>query len=274
MARAPRKTASLTSSSNLQLERQARRISRQQKQLEKELINEMTPVKLTGATSRSIKKTDLKKIAPLTDNQEAFFESYEDGVEAFVLMGSAGTGKSFIGMALALRDILADEPQYDKLILVRSFVASREIGHLPGTAEEKGQIYELQFQEIVNELMGRKEAYSKLKESGKIEFHPSSFLRGLTFNDCIVIVEEAQNFTWQELTTVMTRIGKNSKIIFCCDIAQNDLVQKKSDVSGLRDFITVTKNMPEFRHIRFTPEDIVRSGIVKSFIVNCEKLGL
>lgn len=276
MARsAPRKTA-LTSSPNPQLERQARRISRQQKQLAKELAMEAAPlqVKLTGAGSRAIRKTDLKRISPMTDTQEIVFEAWDDNVEAMILHGSAGTGKTFLSTYLSLREILADEPQYDRIIFIRSFLSSREIGHLPGSIDEKGEIYELPFQEIVADLTGKKDAYSKLKEMGKIEFHASSFLRGLTFNDSIVIIDESQNMTWAELSTAMTRIGRNSKIIFCCDMAQNDLVQKKNDVSGLRDFIAVTKNMPEFRHIRFTTDDIVRSGIVRSFLVQCEHLGM
>lgn len=275
MARTPRKQSSLTSSTNVQLERQARRISRQQKQLDKELINEMTPVKLIGTTGRAIRKSDIKKINPLTDAQSDFFSNWEDDlVEGIVMYGSAGTGKSFLALYSALNEILSEEPIYDKIILVRSFVPSRESGFLPGTLEEKGEIYELPFQEIVTELTGKKEAYSKLKDQAKIEFHSSSYLRGITFNDSIVIVDEIQNYGWQELSTIMTRIGKNSRVIFCGDLAQNDLIQKKNDVSGIRDFMSVTKNMPEFRHIKFTTEDIVRSGIVKSFLINCERLGL
>lgn len=273
MARAPRKTA-LTTSTNPQLERQARRISRQQKQLSKDLASEALPVKLTGATSRALRRTDLKKVQPMTDAQDKVFDAWEDGIEAMVLYGSAGTGKTYCATYLALKEMLTEEPQYDKIVFVRSLVSSREIGHLPGSIEEKQEIYELPFIEIVTELTGKVEAYSKLKESNKVEFHSSSFLRGLTFNNSIIIVDEAQNFSWGELSTIMTRMGKSSRLIICCDMAQNDLVQKKNDVSGLRDFMLVTKNMPEFRNVRFTPEDIVRSGIVKSFIINCEKLCL
>ena len=260
-----------------QLDRQARRINRQQKHIDRELVNQMGqnyPAVLTGAKGRQISLKDIKRIAPLTDSQSDFFDAYEDGESAIVMMGSAGVGKTFLAVYKALEEILQPEPSYDKVVLVRSLLSGRDIGHLPGSLEEKGEIYELPFKEVVNDIVGKPDAYTKLKESGKIEFHSSSFLRGLTFNNSIIIIDEAQNFTWQELSTAITRFGKNSKIIICCDYAQNDLVQKKSDVSGLRTFIEVTQKMEEFRHIKFTTADIIRSGLVKSFLIQCERMGI
>lgn len=241
------------------------------------MVNDMyqnSSAQLTGAKSRAIKLSDLKKLSPMTDTQEDFFQAYEDGEEAMVLYGSAGVGKTFLAMYHALVDILQPEPKYDKIIIVRSVVSSRDIGFLPGDIELKSAPYELPFQSIVTELTGKKDAYEKLKESGKIEFITTSFLRGLTFNNAIVIFDECQNATWGELSTLITRFGKESKIIFCGDSVQNDLLQKKNDVSGLREFIEVTRSMIEFRHFKFTSADIVRSGLVKSFIIQCEKLGL
>lgn len=269
--------SSLTSSENPRIERQARRVNRQQKQLDRQMIADMGQygtTQLTGAKGRAVKLTDLKKLAPLTDIQHDFFDAYADGEEAMILFGSAGTGKTFLAMYHALTDILQPEPQYEKIIIVRSVVSSRDIGFLPGDIALKSAPYELPFQSIVTELTGKKEAYEKLKESGKIEFITTSFLRGLTFNKAIVIFDECQNATWGELSTLITRFGKDSKIIFCGDSVQNDLLQKKNDVSGLREFIEVTRSMTEFRHFKFSSDDIVRSGLVKSFIIQCEKLGI
>lgn len=263
--------------STTSLERQSKRLSRQQKQLDRELVNQMGqnfPAVLTGAKGRGIRLSDIKRIEPLTDSQTDFFHAYEDGENAIVMMGSAGVGKTFLAVYKALEEILQPEPSYDKVVLVRSLLSGRDVGHLPGSLEEKGEIYELPFKEVVNDILGKQDAYTKLKESGKIEFHSSSFLRGLTFNKSIIIIDEAQNFTWQELSTAITRFGRDSKIIICCDYAQNDLVQKKSDVSGLRTFIEVTQKMEEFVHIKFTTADIIRSGLVKSFLIQCERLGL
>jgi phosphate starvation-inducible protein PhoH and related proteins len=276
MARAPRKTA-LTSSPNPQLERQARRISRQQKQLAKELAMEAAPlqVKLTGAGSRAIKLSNLKRLQPLTDTQEDFFDAYDNPDNmAFVLYGSSGTGKSTIALYLALREVLDDENSKEKLIIIRSAVQTRDQGFLPGALELKMEPFSLPYHGICEFLTGRKDAYEKLVEMGKIEFLSSSMLRGSTFDDAIVVVDENQSMTWHELSTITTRVGKNTKVIFCGDYAQNDLITKKTDVSGFREFLDVTMRMSEFSHFKFTPDDILRSHFVKQFIIQCELLGI
>lgn len=272
MSRAPRKS-SLTNTDNTHFERQARRISKQQKQLDKD-INIATEIKLTGAKGRVLKLTDLINLEPLTDTQADFFDAYEYGSEAFVLYGSAGTGKTFLGLYHALVDALTPESLYKKIIIVRSSVQSRDQGHLPGTVEEKMEQFELPYHSICAELLGRKDAYQKLKDMGKIEFMSSSFLRGATFNDSIIIFDEIQNETFSTISTLITRTGKNSKLILVGDGAQNDLTHSKHDISGFTDFINVTQNMHEFSHFRFTSDDIVRSGLCKSWIIACEKLGL
>jgi phosphate starvation-inducible protein PhoH and related proteins len=271
MSRTPRKS-SLTTSDKPQLERQAKRIAREQKQLERELVG--TTTGLTGARSRAIKVSDVARLDPLTDTQADFFDAYADGEEAFVLYGSAGTGKSFLALYHALLDVLEPESQYKKIIIVRSSVQGRDQGHLPGDAAEKMEQFELPYHSICAELLGRKDAYEKLKGMGKIEFLSTSFLRGTTFNDCIIVADEIQNENFATIGTLVTRVGKNSKLIIMGDGLQDDLVHSKHDVSGFRDFLTVTKSMSEFRHFRFTADDIVRSGLCKSWIVNCEKLGL
>jgi phosphate starvation-inducible protein PhoH len=274
LTRSTRKS-SLTSTDNTSLERRARRISKQQKHLDKEInASHVQPVSLIGARSRAIRFQDILEIEPLTDTQHDFFDSYEDGAQACVMYGSAGTGKTFLAIHHALTDVLVPESPYKKLIIVRSCVASRDMGHLPGTVDEKMEQYELPYHSICSEILGRKDAYEKLKDSGKIEFISSSYLRGMTFNDSIVVFDELQNETFATIGTLITRTGKNTKLILVGDGAQNDLVHSKHDVSGFRDFITVTRNMSEFRHFRFTSDDIVRSGICKNWIIECEKLGL
>jgi predicted ribonuclease YlaK len=274
MSRLPRKPA--LTSSNPQLDRQARRINRQQKQLDRQMLIDMgqESPRLTGATGRAIKLSNLKKLSTLTDTQHDFFDAWEDGEEAMLLYGSAGTGKTFICVYHALQEILQPESQYKKILIIRSSVSSRDIGHLPGTAEEKLEQFELPYHSIFADLLGRSDAYEKLKDIGKVEFLSSSFLRGSTFNDTIIIVDEVQSMNWHEISTILTRVGKNTKLIICGDGKQDDLQYKKNDTSGFKDFLTVTKNMSEFRHFRFTTDDIVRSAFVKSFLIQCEKLGL
>jgi phosphate starvation-inducible protein PhoH len=148
------------------------------------------------------------------------------------------------------------------------------LGFLKGSASEKMEEFEAPYINIFSEMTGKKDAYQTLKEMGKVEFMSSSFIRGVTFDDAIVVVDEFQNFSWQELYSAATRIGRNSKIIFCGDGKQDDLHFKKNDVSGFKEFMEVTRQMNEFRSFRFTTDDIVRSSFVKSWIIACERLGL
>lgn len=260
---------------DLETERQAKRLGRQQKKLEKttgiaQLVSVNDP-----SYQRMIKQSDIKELVPLTDTQERFFESWaQNEADGYVLYGSAGTGKTFIALYHALMEVLAEDTYFHRIIIVRSTVQARDTGFLPGSAEEKLEPYEAVYQDIVSDLTGKKGAYEKLKDIGRIEFVSTSFLRGTTFNNAIVILDEAQNLNFPEVSTVITRIGSNSKIIVCGDSKQDDLHYKKNDVSGFKDFVDVSKRMGEFRNFRFTPDDIVRSGFVKSFLIVCEQLGL
>jgi phosphate starvation-inducible protein PhoH len=214
---------------------------------------------------------DLKNIHPKNYSQERVFESYQDG-NSLVLTGSAGTGKTFLAMYLALQEILSGESQFKKLIIIRSTAPLREIGHLPGTVEEKIAIYELPYKQLCDDIFTRHGQYEKLKESGLIEFISTSFIRGVTFKDCIVIVEEAQNMNYEELSSSITRAGSNCKYFICGDTKQTDLLYRKNDVSGLPEFLEILKMIPSFRGVVFGIEDIVRSGLVREFLVAEERL--
>jgi phosphate starvation-inducible protein PhoH len=219
----------------------------------------------------TIKLDHMITIKALTPNQQSFFDAYNAGYYCMMLYGSAGTGKSFISIYKALEDVLSKDTPYDKLVIVRSAVSSRDIGFLPGDADEKMEMYELPYVQICNDLFNRKDAYQRLKEQGKIEFISSSFLRGLTFNRAIVVADEIQNTTYGEQFTLMTRVGQDSKLMMLGDYRQNDLVKSKYDISGLGKFHNILRHMKEFTDIQFTTDDICRSSMVKNFIISAEK---
>lgn len=215
---------------------------------------------------------DLRTIRPMNETQREFFESYIQGANV-IGNGSAGTGKSFISLYLALTDVLDVEKPQDRIIIVRSAVPSREIGHLPGSIEEKLAVYEEPYKDIVGNLMRRNNAYNDMKEAGKIEFMPTSFVRGLTWDECVVVLDEAQNLTIGEIHSVVTRLGHNSKLIICGDIGQNDLVLRKSDVSGFLELLKIADRMPDdFDVITFGHDDIVRSRFVRAWIIAKESI--
>jgi phosphate starvation-inducible protein PhoH len=212
---------------------------------------------------------DLKSIKPINDPQRQMFQSYFSD-NFIVANGSAGTGKTFCSIYLGLTDLLSKNMPQDKLIVVRSAVPSREIGHLPGTEQEKLEPYEAPYRDIFTELLGRPVAYDKMKKQGKVKFVPTSFVRGLTWDNAVIVVDEVQNMTFYEINSVITRVGANSKLIIIGDQIQTDLYRKKNDSSGMQGFISVAQKMDEFDHIVFTQHDIVRSGFVKSWICALE----
>jgi phosphate starvation-inducible protein PhoH and related proteins len=237
-----------------------KRLSRRQK---RQVENEMEHI--------VNRKFSMKKITPMTLNQEKVTKAYQAG-KNLANIGSAGTGKTYLSMALALEEVLENE-EYTKLIIIRSAVQSREQGFMPGSLNEKMGYYETPYIDIVNDLFGRGDAYQILKQKGMLQFMSTSFVRGLTFDNAIIIVDECQNMTYQELDTVMTRVGESSKIIFCGDMKQDDLriSKHRTDVSGLKDFIRVISKMNAFSVIEFTVDDIVRSGIVKEYLITKER---
>jgi predicted ribonuclease YlaK len=209
----------------------------------------------------------LKTFSPLTENQRIFFESYKRGDYFIALHGVAGTGKTFCALYKALEEVLDKSNPFNKIIVVRSAVQSREIGHLPGDATEKMEIYQQPYHQICETLFGRKDAWDRLEEQGHVEFISTSFIRGMSFDDAIIIVDEMQNLTYEEIDTVMTRVGHRSKIIWCGDYRQTDLNKKKNDVSGILKFFDIAMHMSAFTKIEFTVDDIVRSSLVKDYII-------
>lgn len=216
--------------------------------------------------SLKLKIDDLRTFDPLTDNQKLFFECYDNGNDLMTLHGVAGTGKTFCAIYKALEEVMDKSYPYDKIIVVRSAVQSRDLGHLPGDVDEKMDIYKQPYREICQILFDRKDAWARLEEQGYTEFISTSFLRGCTWNNSIVIVDEMQNLTFEELHTVITRIGENSKIIFCGDYRQTDL-KKSNEKSGIFKFQKISDMMRSHTRIEFTVDDIVRSDIVREWIV-------
>ena len=214
----------------------------------------------------------LRQVKPLTDNQTKTFEAYEEG-KNLVLSGSAGSGKSFLALYLALKDVLTFGSYYKKIIIIRSAVPSRDLGFVPGTLEEKSKIYQEPYMNIVNELVGRGDAWHFLFNKSIIEFQTTSFLRGLTFNDCVIIFDEFQSATFHEIDSVLTRVGENCRFVLCGDHAQNDLNIKK-EKSGFIDAVNILSNISETERIQFTIDDVVRSGFVRSYLQEKERLGL
>ena len=213
---------------------------------------------------------ELKDVKPLTENQARVFEMYSQGKQ-LMLTGMAGTGKSFLALYLAFRDLV--EGRLNSINIIRSTVPSRDMGFLPGTLKEKLAAYEDPYQQIVNELFGRDDAWFILCKKGYLNMMSTSYLRGVTYKNVAMIVDEVQNCTLQELDTVITRVGSGCRVMLCGDIKQNDLLTGKNQ-SGLPLFEKIISQMPEFECVTFGIEDIVRSGLVRSYLMSKYKLGL
>lgn len=214
---------------------------------------------------------ELKKIYPMTENQKKVFDLYDEG-KNLVVYGSAGSGKSFLSLYLGMKEML-DEAAFSKIVILRSAVATRDLGFLPGTEREKISVYEAPYRSIINELFGRADAYDIMKQKDIIEFESTSFLRGLTYANCLIFVDEMENMTFSELNTIFTRIGEGTKIIFAGDIRQCDLNERKES-SGMKDFLRIMEELEEFGLVEFTMEDCVRSGLVKNYLMAKERLKL
>ena len=237
-----------------------------------------------GLTTKQMKRkkpignTYLLDIEPITDNQKKLFDSYAEG-KHLVAYGTAGTGKTFISLYNALADVLDETTPYERIYLVRSLVSTREIGFLPGDHEDKADIYQIPYKNMVKYMFQMptdadfEMLYGNLKAQETIKFWSTSFIRGTTLDNAIVIVDEFQNLNFHELDSIITRVGENSRIIFCGDSSQTDLV-KTNDRNGIHDFLNILRKMPSFDIIEFGINDIVRSGLVKEYIIAKLDIGL
>ena len=228
--------------------------------------------------NKEISSSNLLKIKPITESQKTVFETWKKGQNQF-LFGCAGTGKTFISLYLAMQDVLNLQTKYEKVVLVRSLIPTREIGFLPGDEEDKAALYQVPYQNMVQFMFEQpneqafKMLYDRLKSQGSLYFLSTSFLRGLTFDNTIIIVDECQNLNFHELDTITTRVGQDSKIVFCGDFFQTDLL-KTGDKNGLHDFLRILEEMKDFNCTEFNIGDIVRSGFVRDYLIQKTKLGI
>ena len=237
-----------------------------------------------GLTAKQMKRRKpigsemMREIEPLTENQKKLFQSYDQG-KNLIAYGVAGTGKTFISLYNALRDVLNPESPYEKIYIVRSLVATREIGFLPGDHEDKAFLYQIPYKNMVKYMFEMpteadfEMLYGNLKAQGTISFWSTSFIRGTTFDNAIIIVDEFQNLNFHELDSIITRVGQNTKIMFCGDAVQSDLV-KTNERNGIHDFMKVLQIMPSFDIIEFGVDDIVRSGFCREYILAKMQLNL
>lgn len=209
--------------------------------------------------------SDLTPVTPLTETQRAFVEAYQSGTEALVVQGPPGTGKTFLALWAAVQEALSSK-RARRVIIVRSAVPSRSMGFLPGTEQEKLDVYQAPYRDMCARLCGVGDALARLMAQGTVECVSTSYLRGMTWDDAVVIVDECQNMSDMELHTLMTRMGQRSRIVFCGDSGQTDLV-RSGDRSGWAGFAQVVMGLPMVATITYTAEDIVRSPLVKAYLL-------
>ena len=220
----------------------------------------------------------LLDIEPLTDNQRKLFESYDAG-KHLVAHGVAGSGKTFLCLFKALQDVLSECTPYEKIYIVRSLVPTREIGFLPGSHDDKASLYQIPYKNMVKYMFQMPSdadfemLYGNLKAQETISFWSTSFIRGTTLDNCIIIVDELENLNFHELDSIITRVGENTKILFCGDASQSDLI-RQNEKNGVVDFMKILRQMPSFDIIEFEVEDVIRSGLIKEYIITKMELGL
>lgn len=219
-----------------------------------------------------IRLDQLITIDPITKNQEKVWNSWKEG-DNLALLGTAGTGKTFIALYLALEEVMDKSSPFEKVQIIRSVVPTREVGYLPGTLEDKLDAFTGPYRAATYELFNDPKAYDKLVHNNYVDFTSTSYIRGATYNSCIILVDECQNLNFHELDSVITRIGHATKIIFCGDYHQSDFKQEK-DKEGINKFMSIIENMKSFSVINFGWEDIVRSDFVRDYIMTKEWMGI
>ena len=234
-------------------------------------VNESPQEQSVLGNKKRFTEHDMCTLKPMNTRQEEFLRLFYEGSEVMVASGAAGTGKSFLAMYCAISEVVRNDSPVDKIILVRSPVQTRDVGFLSGN-EDKFSFYEAPYGSICSDILFRyKDAYNHLKSLGTLEFHLTSFIRGTTFDNAIIIFDEFQSANYHEIASVITRAGHNSRVILCGDSKQDDLAGKgrKNDQSGFAKAMTVINKMPAnmVGCVEYKIEDIVRSGLVKEFLL-------
>jgi len=232
---------------------------------------QMPPMR-TAMPDMKIRLDQLATIAPITPHQEDAWQGWRDG-DHLALTGTAGTGKTFLAMYLALEEVMDKSTPYETLHIIRSVVPTREMGYLPGSVEEKLNAYTGPYRAAATELFNDPKAYDKLVHNNYITFESTSYIRGVTYDSGIILVDEMQNLNFHELDSVITRVGQATKIVFCGDYYQSDFKQEK-DKNGVNQFLSILDNMKSFTHVQFGWEDIVRSDFVRDYIMTKEWMGI
>ena len=220
------------------------------------------------SSSARVSLKEIEPVEPITDNQEKAFKAWKEG-HNLILDGSAGTGKTFLALYFAIKELLKNPQKYRKVMIIRSLVATRDSGHLPGTKEEKEEPYKLPYKNLCDELFGYEGAYSKMVSSKQLEFETTSYIRGATFDNTIIVVDEMQNMNFHELDSVITRVGLDCRIIFAGDYRQTDF-KYEDEKEGILRFLNIVEQMRFFRRIEFGWADIVRSDFVRDYIMTKE----
>ena len=219
----------------------------------------------------SIKHDEIYQYEPLTENQRKAFDAWADG-DHLALIGTAGTGKTFLAMYLAL-ELITDKVPEEKIVVFRSVVPTRDMGYLPGSVEEKKEVFETPYKNIVTELVGGDQPYKRITHTHQLEFMTTSYVRGITIDNAVVIVDEMQNMNFHELDSVMTRIGENCRVIFCGDYLQSDF-KEGGEREGILKFMRIVEQLKDFTTITFNWDDIVRSDFLRDYIMTKEMLGI
>jgi len=218
-----------------------------------------------------VNRGEIESITPKTENQALAFNHWDSG-HNLILSGSAGTGKTFMALYFAFKELLENPDKYRKVMIVRSVVPTREIGFLQGSIGEKKEPFSSPYPSICDEIFGYNGAYGKLTSTKKLEFEITSHIRGRTYDQTIIVVDEAQNCNFHELDSIITRVGNDSRIIFAGDHKQSDFTHK-SEKEGIIQFISIVEQMSSFRIIEFGWADIIRSDFVRDYIMTKEMMG-
>ena len=225
-----------------------------------------------------ISHDQLVEMKGVTKNQLEVFKQYAEGKNLF-LYGPAGTGKTFVILYNAIKEVLDPKINYNCIYIVRSLMPTRSIAFMPGDEQDKSSLYQVPYDNMLR-LMFKLSSeeqfemmYEELKKQGNVAFLSTSFLRGITLDNAIVLVDECQNLNFHELDTIMTRVGQDSKIMFSGDFDQTDL-REDEEKAGLGQFLKIINEMKEFYSCEFDIGDIVRSGLVRSYIIQKYNTGL